>query len=137
MIVFQVTILREKSCSTFRIWFVLTIYFFCKILPFLEFMDCVYIMFTCKKYFNKMEKNDNIWKYYALHYYGKEFWIKARQRNAFLSKPKKTYFEELKRIFVFETKAKKKFTINEFYRIWYRLECICLHYNLHRCNLQL
>lgn len=110
---------------------------FCKILPFLEFMDCVHIMFICKKFFKNMEKNDRIWKCYALNHYGREFWTKARQRNVLLSKPKKTYFEELKRIFVFETKARKKFTINEFYWIWHRLECIYLHCNLHHCNLQL
>tara|TARA_Y100000389_G_scaffold113691_1_gene110829 strand:- start:5266 stop:5613 length:348 start_codon:yes stop_codon:yes gene_type:complete len=96
------------------------------ILNFFDSVNYITNINILNKYFNN-NLNDTYFKYWAYFIYGKEFWIKAKERNKIIAKPLSSMKLELLRLQNFINILKSYNVIwsnNDYYKYWKMLEDI-------------
>ncbi len=93
-------------------------------LNFLDFFDTISVKTINSKFKNILD--DIFYKNFAFKLYGRKFWKLAQMRNPKISIPRKTFFEELRRIETFQynnvKNNKKRCSNQEFYEFWIIIE---------------
>ena len=103
-----------------------TLSYLCNSIP--RFSDVAVLLSACRVLRRETEPVCRSW---ALHTWGYEFWRVAAARDPRISKPCETWYEELKRIEVFnqllESNGLQRWGKRDFFRFWASLSAMSAH----------